>query len=111
MEESRKNTEAAIETQLDKIKTDFEARTREAESARAEVQAYVDEKKGETEAKIKEWKTNRELGKLEKRADNAEEYAAYCILVAMAAVDEAEVAILEAVVARRESDEAQLAAV
>ena len=73
------------------------------------MQSYLDEKVTETESRIKEWKANRELEKLEKRADNAEEYAAHSIVVALEAVDEAEVAMLEALAARIESDQAQLA--
>ena len=77
VEESRKKTEATIQAQLDKVQADFEARKSEAAAAREKMQNYIEEKKAETEAKITEWKTNRELDKLERRANDAEEYAAY----------------------------------
>ena len=48
----------------------------------------------------------REIHKLEKRADNAEDYAATAIVIAAAAVDEAEIAILEAVGARMLAEDA-----
>lgn len=108
---SHKNTEAAVQKQLDKVKTDFEARKHEAESAREKMHAYIRDKKAETEAKITGWKTRRELDKLERRAEDAEEYAAHAVLVAVSAVDEADVAMLEAIAARIEADEAQTAAV
>ena len=49
------------------------------------------------------WKTNRDRKKLEKRA---EKNAEACIAVALYSAEEAEVAILEAVAARKDADEA-----
>jgi hypothetical protein len=57
------------------------------------------------EAKIEEWKHGREVRKLEKRAQRAEDYAAERAWLATVAVEEAEYATLEAIAARLEADE------
>ena len=55
---------------------------------------------------IDEWKAKREVQKLENRAKSAEDYFGAAMVVASAAVDEARVAALEAMEARRTADEA-----
>lgn len=99
-------TRAAVESKKKKIEADFEADKRKVDEAKANAKSWIEEKKSETDAKIEEWKTNREIHKLEKRADRAEEYAAASIYIAAAAVDEADLSILEAVAARMIADEA-----
>jgi hypothetical protein len=42
----------------------------------------VEEKKEETEERIAEWKHDREVAKLERRAEDLEAYASWAILVA-----------------------------
>ena len=68
---------------------------------------WADERKAVTSDKIAEWKAKREIGKLASRADRAERYAAAAVDVAVAAVDEAEQASLEAWLARQDADYAQ----
>ena len=53
---------------------------------------------------IEEWKAKREHEKLVAHADRAEDFAATAIIIALAAVEEAEVAILEAVAARIDAE-------
>jgi hypothetical protein len=52
--------------------------------------------------------SKRETGKLQNRADRAEQYAAAAETVAAAAVDEAERALVEAWLARQDADSAQV---
>ena len=96
---------ADIQSQLDKVKADFEARKRKSEEAHERIKANIEEKKAETEAKIEEWKHGREVKKLERRAQRAEDYAADRAWLAMLSVEEAEYAMLEAIAARIEADE------
>ncbi len=56
-------------------------------------------------SEIQEWKTNRETEKLEHRAKKAENYAIFAIEFAAAATAEADLAVLEAIAARRETKE------
>ena len=73
---------------------------------RHELEELAEDKKTETEAAVAEWKSNRDHKKLEKRAERAEKYADACVEMALSSVVEAEVAILEAVAARQDVDNA-----
>jgi hypothetical protein len=53
-----------------------------------------------------EWKDKREKAKLQSRAESAERYGVAAALIALAAVDEAEQAVLEAWLAREDADAA-----
>jgi len=57
-----------------------------------------------------DWKQKRELHRLDKRAERRENYAADAIFIAAAAIDEANVAFLEALEARLDAEEAHGAA-
>jgi hypothetical protein len=57
-----------------------------------------------TADRVAEWKSNRETSKLQNRADKAERYAAATIAVALAAVDEAEQAAIEAWLTRQDAN-------
>lgn len=105
IDRSGKETRSAIEAKLGEAKAKVEAQKKEADEALAKVKSRIEEKKSETHEKIEEWKTNRELHKLEKRADRAEEYAAACIIVAADSVTEADLATLEAFDARMLAEE------
>ena len=83
----------AAEGSLYRIKDD-------ANAARARMLAEVAKRKGESEEVIAEWMRNRETEKLERRAEDAEVFAAWSMMVAAAAIDEADLAALEAIAAR-----------
>jgi hypothetical protein len=74
------------------------------ETAQADVKKWVDEFKLASNEKIAEWKAKREKAKLQSRAENAERYAVAAAVIALAAVDEAEQAALEAWLARKDAD-------
>jgi tellurite resistance protein len=99
------DTREAVEAKKRKIEADFEADKGKVEDAKAKATNWVEGKKAETDSKIEEWKINREIHKLENRADNAEDYAAAAIYIAASAVEEAELSILDAVEARLLSNE------
>jgi len=73
-------------------------------AAEAKVKAWVEEKKTMTHDKISEWKEQGDAKRLGVRADLAEHYAGTAMEIAAAAVDEAERAAVEAVVARMDAD-------
>jgi hypothetical protein len=77
------------------------------QSAEAMVKGWVEEKKTSTTEKVAAWKAQRDVKKLAAHADKAEDYAVASMQLAAAAVDEAERAAVEAVVARMDSDAAQ----
>jgi hypothetical protein len=71
------------------------------------VKAWAQGKKAVTGDKIAEWKAGLQVKKLTARADDAESYAVAEMEIAAAAVDEAERAAIEAVVARIDADAVQ----
>ncbi len=105
LEDVHKETEAAIQAKLKSAKETLDAKKQEAAAAKAGMEEYVEAKKAETQDAIGEWKANRDRKKLEKRAERAQKYAEACIAVALCSAEEAEVAILEAVAARRDADD------
>lgn len=77
-------------------------RTRIA-SSENKAKAWIENKQAATGEAIAEWKAKREVAKLQARAEDAESYAAAALAVAMAAVDDAEQAALEAWLARQDA--------
>lgn len=73
------------------------------QATEAKTKAWFEEKKTATSEKIAAWKTQRDVKKLAAHADNAENYAVASMELAVAAVDEAERAAVEAVVARMDA--------
>lgn len=107
IESAPKETQAAIETKLHEVKANLDTKRHEFAIYRANLQELAEEKGTEIQAMVEEWKTTREVGELNRRAERAERYAGSCVLVSMAAVDEAEEAILEAITARLDADKAE----
>lgn len=97
-------TEGAVQAKLDEAKTAGAAAKQKAVDAKNNLKDLAEEKKLETEAEIAGWKAGRELKKLEKRAERAENYAENCIEVALYYIADAEEAILEAVSAQMDVD-------
>jgi DNA-binding transcriptional MocR family regulator len=95
-----------VRTQLENVKKRIEQDRTKLDTAQADVKKWVDEFKAASNEKIAEWKDKREKAKLQSRAENAERYAVAAGVVALAAVDEAEQAALEAWLARKDADTA-----
>jgi hypothetical protein len=74
-----------------------------AAAALAALGKWTVAEESEASGLIAEWKTKRQTGKLHARADRYEEHAAAAIVVAAAAMDEAERAVLRALLARKEA--------
>lgn len=106
LEALQKETEATIQTKLNAAKQAVEAKKQEAAAARAKVDEFVEEKKAETKEVVAEWKAHHDNKKLEKRADRAEKHADVYVALALYYSQEAELAILEAVAARQDAEEA-----
>ena len=98
--------EQEVRIQLEAVKKRIEQDRTKLETAQADVKKWVDEFKLASNEKIAEWKDKREKAKLQSRAENAERYAVAAAVIALAAVDEAEQAALEAWLARKDADTA-----
>ena len=101
------NVEQDVQSHLDRVRNRIEQNQANLAAAQTNMKNWVDERKATTSAQIAEWKSKRDVAKLQNRASNAEDYAAGAIDVAVAAVDEAEKASLEAWLARADADAAQ----
>jgi predicted nucleic acid-binding Zn-ribbon protein len=101
------HVEQDVQSHLDRVHKRVEQGRAKIAAAQADIKEWADEKKAATSDKIAEWKAKRELSKLQGRADKAERYAAAASAVAVAALDEAEEASLEAWLARQDANSAQ----
>jgi predicted nucleic acid-binding Zn-ribbon protein len=100
-------SEEDVQRYLDGVKKRIDQDRAKVTAAQADIKKWVEERKATASEKIAEWKTKREMAKLQSRAVSAERYAAAAAVVALAAVDEAEQASLEAWLARNDADSAQ----
>jgi hypothetical protein len=96
----------ALQDKADRVRSKVRAQKDRIDKNRADLKAWAEEKSAETQSTINEWMAKRETRKLNARADRAEAYAMAAVAVAMASIDEAEEAILDAVVSRMDADAA-----
>lgn len=78
-----------------------DAKREQAGQAGQRLRQFLEEKKNEIVSKFEDWKTDREIESLERTADKKEQQAVDAVIVAAFALLEAEVAIVEALRARR----------
>lgn len=99
-----KKTQTEIQSKLDEAKTNLNAKKQEFDENRAKLKAQFEEKESEMKSSVEEWKARREFKKLEHRANRDEDYAATAIFLAIAAMEEAEEATLEALSSRLDAE-------
>ncbi len=99
--------ETAVRGKLEEVRSKLEAQKKHVEQTRDNLKAMAQQKVAETREAVNQWKARGETRKLQARADWAEAYAADAIANALASIDEAEEAILDAVVARIDADAAK----
>jgi len=97
--------EETLRQQCDELHRKAQAEKDRIERLRGSLTAKAQQKLAETTEIVREWKAKNETRKLNARADRAQVYAADAIEFAVAAIDEAEKAILDAIVARMDADE------
>lgn len=93
-------TQVELQLKLDEVKANLEDKKHEFDGYRAKLKTQFEERESEVKATVEEWKTNRQVQKLEGRAGRAEDYATTATFLAMAMMEEAEKATLEAMSAR-----------
>ena len=99
-----RTAERDVQDHLDAVKRRLDLEQAKVRAAQADMKNWAEEQQAITGDKIAEWRARREIAKLQNRADRAERYAAAAAEVAVAAVDEAERASLEAWLARADAD-------
>ena len=101
------HVEQDVQSHLDRVQNRIEQGRAKIAAAQADIRDWAEEKKAATSGKIAEWKAKREVSRLLGRADKADRFAAAASAVAVAALDEAEEASLEAWLARQDAKSAQ----
>ena len=101
---TNEKTKADVTAQLTSIENKAKEAKSRAMAADAKMKAWAEEKKIMTQDKIAQWKRERDTKKLASRADRSEDYAIAAMQFAGAAIDEAEKATVEAIVARMDAD-------
>ena len=91
----------ALEGRLNNALAKCDAKRDQAKSAGERVRQFLEQKKSEVVTKYEDWKTDREIEKLEKHADKLEDQAVDAVVVAAFALLEAEVAVVDALKARK----------
>jgi len=96
--------QARIQASLEEAQAKMEVGRQHVIEAQAKMRSAVQEKRTETQGHVDDWKTRRELHKLERRADRAEDNAAWAVAVAVGAIESADVAVLQAVATRIDAE-------
>lgn len=106
--ETKEHLAAALSENVTKIEeraqnalVRLEEKREQACSAKDRIIHYLEEKKDELTAKFEDWRVDREIAKLEAAADSKEDHAVNAVIAAAYALLEAEVAVLDAIKARK----------
>jgi TolA-binding protein len=100
----------ALREKREEIDKRLDEQKEAARKLQADIANWKEEKVAHTQEAIGSWRQRHELKKLQNRADRAEEYALDLVTVAAFDFEEAEQAVLDAVVARFDADMASSAA-
>jgi hypothetical protein len=103
MQAAPQKTQVEIELRLNEVKANLADKKHEFDEYRAKLKTQFDERESEVKLTVDEWKASRQVKKLEHRAEKSEEYATTTTYLAMAMMEEAEKATLEAISARLDS--------
>ena len=95
--------EAEARRQLAKVSADIQASKPKLAAAEAQMTQWVQAQKAATTQKVAEWKASQDLSQLQARAAQAESYAAAARDVAVAALNGAHQAALEAYLANKDA--------
>jgi hypothetical protein len=105
-----KKNQAEIQSKLDEAKASIAGKKQELDRYldryRSKIQIQFEEKEAEVQSSVDEWKASREVKKLEHRAEEAEDYAATSVYLALAMMEEAEAATLTAICDRMDAEAA-----
>ncbi len=103
----RQEDQEALRQKREEIHKQVEAHKEQTRQLRANLESWERERVSHTKEAIASWRQKREIKKLQSRADRAEDYAVNAIVMAAMDADEAEEAVLDAVVARIDAETAQ----
>jgi chromosome segregation ATPase len=102
----REEDKATLKQRQAEVRARLDEQKAQAKELQGKITSWKDEKKQHTTEAIASWKQQRQLDKLQKRAERAEGYAIDMVTVATADFEEAEAAVFDAIAARVEAEEA-----
>ena len=102
---AKADSEQDLHSQAEKLQASLDADRASIEAAKTRMKDWAAGKKATFDEKVVQWKAQRTQEQLKRRADAAEGYASDAFAVAVAAVDEAYEAAIEAIIARGDADE------
>jgi len=94
-----------LHSQAEKLRASLDADRASIEAAKIRMKDWAAGKKATFDEKVAQWKAQRKQEQLKRRAEAADEYASDAVAVAVAAVDDAYEAAIEAIIARGNADE------
>jgi hypothetical protein len=94
-----------LHSQAEKLRASLDADRASIEATKTRMKDWAASKKATFDEKVDQWKAQRKQEQLKHRAEAAEEYASDAFDVAVAAVDDAYEAAIEAIIARDDADE------
>jgi len=98
-----KQGEQALQKCLTEARSKIDVEKKKVEQAQASLKTRAEQKIGQAKDAVSQWKAKGERSLLNARAELAEQYAADAVCVAVAALSEAEEAIIDAVIARNDA--------
>jgi hypothetical protein len=103
------DAERAVRQQMELFQKEIDGRNAAAEAAKSKVNEWMQIQKTAALSKIAEWKAKGDAKNLQARADLADEYAAAMSVIAIAAVENAAKASLQALLAHYDAAASKLA--
>jgi DNA repair exonuclease SbcCD ATPase subunit len=94
-----------LHSQTEKLRASLDADRASIEAAKTRMKDWAAGRKATFDDKVAQWKAQRKQEQLNRRAEAAEGYASDAFDVAVAAVDDAYEAAIEAIIARGDADE------
>jgi chromosome segregation ATPase len=95
---------ATLKERQEEIRGRLDQQQAQAQKLQADISTWKNEKVAHTQEAITSWKQQREMRKLEARAERARDYAIDMVTVAAYDFDQAEQAVFDALAARIEAD-------
>ncbi len=106
--ESESNDEAQLRERLSQIEDSAEQNHARTVAAHGEFERWMEEERNQSAERLAEWKQKRQSGQLHARADRCERCAAVAVEIVLLAMDQAEMTIVRALLAREEAISVQI---
>jgi hypothetical protein len=107
LDASVKDDEEAFETRKERVRARLDAARDHADQTRKDLKDRAAKLGSDVKEKVAEWKASFQRDRLEDRAADTTDYARLAIVGAVRAIEEAEMAVLDALAARRDLEAAE----